>query len=510
MVRMCLLFGLVIRELLPEKWQEEKEMRSKLRTLVLLLTFLLMVVGSALPALAQAQYAVPVMVANTSFLNVRTGPGAEYSVLVTVVGGTELPVLGVAGDRVWYLVATGAGNGWVNTEYVIARGDFRNVPEIANAYSAAPVAVPYQPLSIGLAAGQGGGAVPYTGVERYRAAINVETVNLRATPTMEGPVLRILFMDYSTDYAIVGRTNDSRNVEWLAIDVPGVGTGWVESAKIWVRLSGRYRDVLTVVGEVVGVLERPMGQFLNVPPLVATDEVFLLDITQDGQMIKVELPSGAVGWIPFSSVRGRENTTTDGLYQPNTPGVPAPYIFNPGQGGGAAPGYVVVPVVPGSNPQIAAPQAIVNTGNLNIRSGPGAQFSTVATVPGGTQLTVLAMASDDVWYLVAGSFGQGWVNQEYVILRGNFNNLQVIPWRDAAAQASVAAPVAVVSVAMPVYSGPGIQFTVVGTLVGPADVPVVARTADSNWVQLSTSLGYGWVPAAQVVLRGDASLIPVV
>lgn len=486
-------------------------MRLKLRTLFVAFCLLTMV-GSMMPVAAspgtQAQFAVPIMIANTSFLNVRMGPGAEYAVLTTVVGGTEMPVLGVAADGVWYLVASAAGNGWVNVDFVIPRGDFRNVPQINASFVAASVAVPWTPVSIGLpiVVGQGGNDVPYTGVERYRAAINVESVNLRATPTDEGTVLRILFKDDSTDYAIVGRTNDRRNVEWLSIDVPGVGVGWIESAKLRVRLSGRYRDVLTVVGEVVGVLERPMGQFLNVPPLVSGDEVFLLETSLDGQLIKVELPSGAVGWIPFSSVLGRENTTTDDLYVPGPP----PYLFDGGQGGGVAPGYVVVPVIPGSGPQIATPLAIVNTGNLNIRTGPGAQFATVATVPGGTQLSVIAMASDNVWYLVTGSFGQGWINKDFAIFRGSFNNLPVIPWRDAAAQASVAAPVAIVSVAMPIYAAPGTQYAVVGTIFGPSEFVVVARTTDSNWVQLHTNLGYGWVPAAQVILRGDASLIPTV
>lgn len=414
-------------------------MTSKLRNVLLAFCVVCMLVtgvAGAAPVEAQAQFAVPILVANTSFLNVRTGPGAEYAILVTVVGGTEMPVLGIASDDVWYLVATQAGNGWVNIDYAIPRGDFRNVPQI-NLSSVVPVAAAYAvPVTIGVPyhAGQGGGINPYLGGERYRAAINVESVNLRAAPTMEATVLRILFMDDTVDYAIVGRTTDRRNVEWLALDVPGVGTGWIETAKLNIRLSGRYRDVLTVVGDVVGVLERPMGQFLSVPPLVGGDEVWLLDITEDGSMIQVELASGAVGWIPFSSVVGRENTTTDDLYVPGA----QPYIFD-GQGGGIAPGYVTVPVVPGTAPQIAGPRAIVNTGNLNIRSGPGAQFTSVVTVPGGTELAVLAMASDDVWYLVGGSFGQGWINKDYVIFRGSFVGLPVIPWSEAATAAEVEA-----------------------------------------------------------------------
>jgi len=491
-------------------------MKSKLRSLFIALSLALVLALGAGPILAtganqQAQFAIPIMIANTSFLNVRTGLGAEYTVLATVVGGTEMPVLGVAGDGVWYLVATQVGNGWVNVDFVIPRGDFRNVPQIDSVYVAASVVVPWTPITIGLPvdAGQGGGVSPYGTVERFRAAINVESVNLRATPTMDGAVLRILFMDDTTDYAIVGRTNDRRNVEWLALAVPDVGTGWIESAKLNVRLSGRYRDVLTVVGEVVGVLERPMGQFLNVPPLVGGNEVFLLEVARDGQLVKVELPTGEVGWIPFSSIVGRENTTTDDLY---IPGAQFPSYLD-GQGGGVAPGYVVVPVAPAGIPQIAAPIAIVNTGNLNIRSGPGAQFSTVATVPGGTQLSVIAIASDDVWYLVAGGFGQGWLNKEFVIIRGVLNNVPVIPWDTAAAQASIQAPVAVLSALsapLVLYAAPGTQYAQVGTLVGPAEVNIVARTGDFNWVQLSTASGYGWVPASQIVLRGDASLIPTV
>jgi uncharacterized protein YgiM (DUF1202 family) len=491
-------------------------MKSKLRSLFIALSLALVVALGVGPALAtgasqQAQFAVPILIANTSFLNIRTGPGAEYTVLVTVVGGTEMPVLGIAGDGVWYLVATSVGNGWVNADYVIPRGDFRNVPEIDSAYAVTPVVVPWTPITIGLPqdAGQGGGIAPYgtSTVERFRAAINVESVNLRATPSMEGPVLRILFMDDSTDYAIVGRTN-VRNVEWLAIDVPGVGSGWIESAKLHVRLSGRYRDVLTVVGESVGVLQVPMGHFLSVPPLQQGDEVFLLETSLDGQLVKVELPTGEAGWIPFASVVGRENTTTDGLYVAGSP-APVPY-YEDGQGGGVAPGYVAVPVVPAGVPVVAAPTAIVNTGNLNIRSGPGAQFTTVATVPGGTQLGVIAIASDDVWYLVAGAFGQGWINKEFVIIRGNLSVVPTIPWSEAAAQAAVQAPVAVVSVSLVLYAAPGTQYAQVGTLVGPAEVAVVARTADFNWVQLSTAFGYGWVPVSQVVLRGDANLIPTV
>ena len=57
-------------------------MKSKLRSLFIALSLALVVALGVGPALAtgasqQAQFAVPILIANTSFLNIRTGPGAE-------------------------------------------------------------------------------------------------------------------------------------------------------------------------------------------------------------------------------------------------------------------------------------------------------------------------------------------------------------------------------------------------------------------------------------------------
>lgn len=179
---------------------------SKAVVLFLFAALLLALVGPGVTALAapveqQVQFATPIMVVNASFLNVRTGPGVQYSVLITVVGGTELPVLGRARDNVWFQVSTVVGVGWVNAEFTIPRGEFTNVPyvdfNLAEAVAAAPGAA-----VIGLPDGQGGGGAPAAsgapasgGIpfvagttadgkpivvspnERFRALINVEAVN---------------------------------------------------------------------------------------------------------------------------------------------------------------------------------------------------------------------------------------------------------------------------------------------------------------------------------------------
>ncbi|MCY3866770.1 MAG: SH3 domain-containing protein [Chloroflexi bacterium] len=74
----------------------------------------------------------------------------------------------------------------------------------------------------------------------------------------------------------------------------------------------------------------------------------------------------------------------------------------------------------------STPRAVVNTAFLNIRSGPGIRNSIVATVPGGTVLRVLGLSGGRGWYLVEGSFGQGWLNNHYTVFRGDFSQLRVV------------------------------------------------------------------------------------
>jgi uncharacterized protein YraI len=172
-----------------------------------------------------------------------------------------------------------------------------------------------------------------------------------------------------------------------------------------------------------------------------------------------------------------------------------------------AAGLVVVPVVPASF-GLDIPHIVINTGFLNLRSGPGAQYSIVATLPGGTELPVIGRAEDGVWYLVRGAFGQGWVNNEFTVFRGSIDAVPVI--HDAAAIGLLSTPMATISSSVVVYAAPGTNFGAIGTLLGPIEVPVVARTVDGQWIQLNTTLGFGWVPASQIIIRGDTSQIPVV
>ncbi len=418
------------------------KIQSKLLVLVLLFSFCL---GTTAVTLAndpqqQAQFVSPKLLVNTSFLNVRTGPGIQYTVLLTVVGGTELPVVGRAKDNVWYQVSTVVGIGWVNVEFTARRGNFDIVPVvtleqvIAAAAQATPVTLGLNDLGQG-----GGGGAPTTDTpilgspirftlangsavtvspgERYRAVINVEAVNARIQPADGASAITTLFRNDAFDYTIVGSTNDKNGVNWVAVDVPDIGIGWVEGAKLFIRLSRVSGQVLTIKGNAIAMRDLPGGGNAQLPILNEGREGFLIDISKDSQFVRIELGDGTKGWVPFNATVGRTGTPTDEIDLTNLQSMASDL----GQGGGAVPSGSA-PVAFG----LATPHIIINTGFLNVRSGPGSQFGILATYPGGSELPVLGIAKDGIWFLVEGPFGQGWVNSDFAVFRGSIKSVPII------------------------------------------------------------------------------------
>lgn len=86
----------------------------------------------------------------------------------------------------------------------------------------------------------------------------------------------------------------------------------------------------------------------------------------------------------------------------------------------SANGYIVVDPPP-ANIQQSSGIVVVNTGLLNVRSGPGTENGVVAQVSRGQQLQVKGVAPD--WYYVQLSNGtDGWVMMKYVNLLGTAAN----------------------------------------------------------------------------------------
>lgn len=384
---------------------------KKLALLVVLLSFVFGTVTHA-SGVGQ-QLAIPILVVNTSFLNARSGPGPQYTVITTVVGGTELPVLGTNGDNTWYLVTTAAGNAWVDVSFTLPRGVFDVVPEI-DIPPTATVALS-TPLTIGLpgsapSVASGQAAMGANTSERLRAVLRVTSVNLLNQPALNGGVITTLFINDTIDYPILNTASGS-GIQWVQIAVPNIGTGWIEAPKVATRLSGARSTVVTVTAGPVNLLAAAGSNSLAYPPLFNSEEAFL--INANGNFYQVELSNGVRGWLPSSAVTIRTGTPSD-LQRLNTP--PA----------AAAQGAQVNSPIP--MPVLQPGHVVVNTSYVNIRSGAGGQFREIAVVAGGTELPVIGVTNDAAWFYVSGSFGQGWVSGEFVVFRGVFSAIPIIAY----------------------------------------------------------------------------------
>jgi len=427
----------------------------------------------------RANFSTPVLVVNTSFLNVRMGPGVQYDVLVTVVGGTQLPVLGVARDLVWYQVSTAAGVGWVNFEYTIPRGQFGNVP-----FAEAP---PASQMTGALTGADD--AISGFGFTSGRAwGVSVVVAHpARTGPTMNSGSPGDALVDLSRIYAIQEAVTAEGGVVWYRLNVPVFGSVWVEATKTKMRpfaceLSAvQFRTSLAPVlgpdgsGSIDGEMRYPEGT-----------EAYLLDHV--GNQFKVEMSDGNVGWIPQEAALVRGD------------------VFSDYCEAGGRDAVSDADTDQTSQPSRAAARVVINTAFLNVRSGPGAQYTVVSTLPGGTELAVVGFAPDDVWYLVEGAFGRGWLNSEFVLFRGDGSAVPVV--RDAVGV--MARPMAQISNAVVLYAAPNTTMGQIGALSGPLEVPIVGRTTILDWVQVNTSLGFGWLRADQISISGDTSMVPVV
>jgi uncharacterized protein YraI len=461
------------------------------------------------------------LVVNTGNLNIRTGPGAGYSVLATVPGGTELPVTGMYEDEVWYQVATNIGYGWVNIEFTLARGDFSRVPLIKyGTFAAVQTVAPVSSL------GQGGGSVVTTtaGIPAQAGAVGVSFTggDLHTAPSGRSPIVASLVPPNDNQIFPVINIAYEDGRPYYQVNFPGYGVVWGDRFRVRpLECNG-----LSVIVAIDYVGTTPLGVS---PPIQFNpgDEMYIAGPGRDG-LIEIVTPDGTRGMVPVDKTRGRDASIvnycdgvtgiTSATSVSNVSVTPLIAAVNPGQGGGVA---MVVPAAITS-----AAHLVVNTGNLNIRTGPGAGYSVLATVPGGTELPVTGIYEDEVWYQVATNIGYGWVNIEFALARGDFSRVPLIKYGTLTASnlgqgggmttvmantnaVTSAARVVVNTPNLNIRTGPSASFSVVATVSGGTELAVLGVADDGVWYLVQGSFGQGWVNNEFVIFRGDYSAVPV-
>lgn len=258
------------------------------------------------------------------------------------------------------------------------------------------------------------------------------------------------------------------------------GQGWVSNSGVTAsNTSGiSVRDpgpTGTAIAPVVNVRSGPGPTAAVVSQLRQGQQVFIIGRNDDGTWLQIRT-SGTTGWVSatFMTATGVAAVTSSSL-----------------------------PVT------ADAPYGIVSVAFLNVRSGPGQNYSSLGRVAGGEILPIVARSSDNAWYQVNTNVGLGWVSAAYIIPRNEFGTAPVVTQNPSSAE--VTGPTAVINTgALNLRSGPGSQYSSLGTLAGGEEGRIIGRSADWTWYLLETRLGNGWANGQYLVLRGETGSIPYV
>ena len=163
---------------------------------------------------------------------------------------------------------------------------------------------------------------------------------------------------------------------------------------------GPFPGTATVTSYRLNVRRGPGTNFAIITKLSTGNVVNLTGFRNgDATWVQVSLPNGTVGWVSALYV---QTTIPIGNLTPITGTTPPP-------------------------PPSAGATGTVNTGALNVRTGPGVNFPAFTTLDNGQTVTLLGRDSAATWVKVIMHDGrQGWVNASFLITSVPVGNLPVL------------------------------------------------------------------------------------
>jgi len=153
-----------------------------------------------------------------------------------------------------------------------------------------------------------------------------------------------------------------------------------------------------------------------------------------------------------------------------------------------SPEGVVLPSLGGvslSPVPISGLPAIVTTGRLNMREGPGVDYNIVSSLYRSQEIAVVALDKAIGWAQVKRADGvTGWVNADFI---------------QYTVDSFIASPIqGKLTAGLNLRDGPGTVYRVLDTLTWGTIVDVIGRTADGTWLQVQINNQTGWVFASFV------------
>jgi uncharacterized protein YgiM (DUF1202 family) len=324
-------------------------------------------------------------------------------------------------------------------------------------------------------------------------------INIRAQPGVTSSVIGVL--PGGEEVTAIGRTSGNN---WIQIQRQDGTTGW---AAAWLMVFSGDTTLLPVTTDVQPGLADGSGPFNLFSPYTVN--------------IRAEPRIGAEvrGQIPFNTqatATGRNEASSWVLVQyGGIEGWVAAWLvtLNGDINGLPVPGSTAPVPQPTSAPQ---PPATPSPGSftvlapfrVNVRSAPSLSAPVIGVMPLNQLAAAIGRNAGNNWVQIDFGGTRGWVAAWVVV--GSDDTLGLAVTSDTAE----VAPASGAITGKPIYdtsvrAGPGLSYAVQATLPAGTSVPLLARTAESNWIKISYQGTEGWVAAWLIVATADYNNLPV-
>ena len=155
------------------------------------------------------------------------------------------------------------------------------------------------------------------------------------------------------------------------------------------------------------------------------------------------------------------------------------------------------------SPEPTSPVTATATTTIRLRSGPDVSFEQIGFLPLDAEVPVTGKNADGSWLFVEYEGLQGWAAGWLMRINGDLNGVPILdmPQEDAV-------PTAASESTVHIRSGPGTDYSLLGSLPPNESVPVVGRSEAAPWLLIEYQGIQGWVADWLVAVEGDLSLVP--
>ena len=368
----------------------------------------------------------------TEYVHLRSGPGTNYSSKGVIASGTAITVTDTSNSE-WYAVRLSNGTtGYMFSEYISMSGG---------------------------SSSSGSDSVPST---ESTAAKVTEYVNVRSGPGT----------NYTSKTVIASGTSitvtDRSNSEWYAVKLSNGMTGYIFSQ--YIQLSN---DSSSDAGSVPSTESTPAKttEYVNVrsgpgtnytsKTVIASGTSITVTDRSNSEWYAVKLSNGMTGYI-FSIYIELESGSSSG--------------------GGSS-----------SSESVQAR----TTAGVNVRSGPGTNYSSKTVIASGTSITVTDRSNSE-WYAVKLSNGMtGYIFSQYIQLSNDSSS-------DAGSVPSTESTPAKTTEYVNVRSGPGTNYTS-KTVIASGTSITVTDTSNPEWYAVKLSNGMtGYIYSIYIELQSSS------